>query len=358
MDDDESFICCPICSGQFVYPRVLPCGESICLACIKANTNEKVYNCKFCNKHHDVPNEGFPENRHLYKLIQSLESKLYRGPLYQEIRLSLNNIEEIIRDVSQDLNNGKHEIHEYCLKLINEIDLNTEKLINKINISRESLVSQVLNFEKESLDNFDMNSKSIKNHQSTLNESRNLVEVEKNFLKSLNLDEEKLKDKISRVKTAEWRLHSEKRKLKNTLFKNFDLNFIPNKLWLQVGRIEKVNNLEIDLKKFREIDLEKLFSSKPDRYHTIEVEKMDNGNFVFFYLEQSSKNWIVEIHSFEEDRTFFRCLKEVTGEYLNYSRIKAFKNRIVIYTCFKNSRILRICDENLKSLVCKSCPYH
>jgi hypothetical protein len=66
---------CPICEEIYDDPKILPCGETICMKCIpkmieKYNlTNVSHLKCLFCKKIHEIPKSGFPSNKIVVNLI-------------------------------------------------------------------------------------------------------------------------------------------------------------------------------------------------------------------------------------------------------------------------------------------------
>ncbi|XP_041363429.1 tripartite motif-containing protein 2-like [Gigantopelta aegis] len=66
---------CPICKQEFVEPRLIPCGHSFCLRCIKPLQNRHVHNqriliCPECSKVCTIPKAGVDDFPHVYAVKQ------------------------------------------------------------------------------------------------------------------------------------------------------------------------------------------------------------------------------------------------------------------------------------------------
>lgn len=63
---DEEFLKCPVCLSTVKSPRILPCGHSICEACLEPLTNAEngkfKVKCPECRSGCDRPADGFPKN--------------------------------------------------------------------------------------------------------------------------------------------------------------------------------------------------------------------------------------------------------------------------------------------------------
>ena len=71
-DAINNVLICKICDTKMVYPRILPCGKSICHRCVDliADTEKKRIKCENCAKIHEIPDEGFPKNLALEELLE------------------------------------------------------------------------------------------------------------------------------------------------------------------------------------------------------------------------------------------------------------------------------------------------
>jgi hypothetical protein len=72
-DKIDRVLICKICDNEMNDPRLLPCGKSLCNTCIsqfidKENAKLK---CYFnCGQMHEMPDDGFPKNQALQKILE------------------------------------------------------------------------------------------------------------------------------------------------------------------------------------------------------------------------------------------------------------------------------------------------
>jgi hypothetical protein len=71
-DKIESILICEVCDNKMVDPRILPCGKSVCHRCVDilADSDKNRVKCQNCAKTHEIPDEGFPKNSALQKLLE------------------------------------------------------------------------------------------------------------------------------------------------------------------------------------------------------------------------------------------------------------------------------------------------
>jgi hypothetical protein len=53
---------CPHCIKEYQDPRILPCGQTLCLECIENEIENKEFECHNCLSTHQIPSSGFPQN--------------------------------------------------------------------------------------------------------------------------------------------------------------------------------------------------------------------------------------------------------------------------------------------------------
>lgn len=73
-DQILSIIKCLNCGKIFDNPKLLPCGNSICLKCLQ-NINFCVEKCKFCSEKHIIDANHLKVNQELLKLMQQYKSQ-------------------------------------------------------------------------------------------------------------------------------------------------------------------------------------------------------------------------------------------------------------------------------------------
>ena len=114
------------CKNIFLNPVALPCGNSLCQQHID-QFNDK-FNCLFCNKEHQIPNDGFGINKSINML---LESYFEMNPLRKKIQDSFVHLDTLIK-VYERINPDTF-VSNYFEDLKNRINLHQQELIKEIN---------------------------------------------------------------------------------------------------------------------------------------------------------------------------------------------------------------------------------
>jgi hypothetical protein len=241
-EDVNEVTTCLVCSKIYIDPRILPCGESACYKCIQDLSNKRnEFNCKLCNgKHTPASREGFPVNRPLLKLLGVKAERVSTNPRVNELKTKLEQAETKCDKFKLDLNKGVDQISEHCIQLRNKVDLHAEILFEKVHQFKSSLIGEINKYEKESIQSF----KSTKRVQNT----DKLLGVLSKFHKGTSdyMNGFKIEDNVER------RL--------NVIDSNFS---------------NKVNT----------INLNKLIKDYESHMCLL---RLDNGNYVAFYIAQNS----------------------------------------------------------------------
>ena len=137
MEINSCLTSCSICKQRYDSPRFLPCEETSCTQCILKNIIKGNLNCFFCKQVHFVPENGFPVNKTLEKLINTVETNLIRSSNYDHFRQKLNSNEQILNQLEYDLNNRAKTVHDECKAIVDKINLETEKRIQELNNSKK-----------------------------------------------------------------------------------------------------------------------------------------------------------------------------------------------------------------------------
>jgi DNA-directed RNA polymerase subunit M/transcription elongation factor TFIIS len=80
---------CPSCLEKFVSPRLLPCGDSICLRCIqfiKVQKGNNLFKCPACEEVHTISSQNLPRNKILEKLLDKEANEVYRNNNVEELK--------------------------------------------------------------------------------------------------------------------------------------------------------------------------------------------------------------------------------------------------------------------------------
>ncbi|CAF1006978.1 unnamed protein product [Brachionus calyciflorus] len=341
---------CRICKRSHDKPLFLPCEESICSKCIQEISIDREFECIFCFKTHTVPIEGmsfkarFPINESLIKSIKNTLSG--NSTECEELKERVNNAEKVLKNLKTSLENGIHNIHEYCSKLINAIDLVTETKIKNIQDSRHKVIMEINGFENECLENF--NHKVLENYNKLIKEAECLLEHEKNELNKMEFNEkntEKTKS-IKSIKSIESNLNNINREVNKIIFNDISLKYIFDDLTNEF-KVYKINNSEIDFNHFKKIDLLGYFDTKYNSKYNILVGLLDNRNFVINYVETNGYKDILEIRNFTKGNEFIKSWSVKIEDNFRNSALKCYKNKIVFFNESVDGQMIRIFDEDL-----------
>jgi hypothetical protein len=156
-DIDQGFIC-GICNNIFVDPRLLPCTESACHDCIRrmieTNPNNE-FDCKLCQGEHKPPSsEGFLANGSLSKLLKAKAGHVNRGGKMKELADKVVKIKGKCDEFKLSLDNGVNQVREHCIRLRNQVHLETDILIEEVHKFNESLIAEIDKYEQECVDSF------------------------------------------------------------------------------------------------------------------------------------------------------------------------------------------------------------
>lgn len=133
------FFKCKFCFQRLESPITLPCGETVCESHV-LKLNKGV--CKFCDKRHVRPDDGFQINklvvdlmkRGLKSLVDDTENNAYSAELY---RVEQENV-----------------IFEYFLEVKRQVDLRRETLKMEIDEYSNGLISQINKIQKDCIKYF------------------------------------------------------------------------------------------------------------------------------------------------------------------------------------------------------------
>ncbi|RNA38602.1 tripartite motif-containing 13 [Brachionus plicatilis] len=154
MLSNQLTLTCPICHKEYESPVILPCGESICSKC--ANPSGFLsdnFLCKLCNSVHQIPENGFQQNKALIKVIESSKEAVSERKVEKRLRCFLE-IEAAWDFLRKSFENCKENIKDSVRQIINDIEIVADLKCNQINQLRDDLIEKVLNYERDCLENY------------------------------------------------------------------------------------------------------------------------------------------------------------------------------------------------------------
>lgn len=109
-DEINDELKCPKCSNKYTDPRILPCGETYCNACIhdlaESVDKSSLINCQTCGSSHQVPDaeNGFPSNLVVARLLKKNSSEVYRSQNVEKLKEFLKKIQSEILEFENNKN--------------------------------------------------------------------------------------------------------------------------------------------------------------------------------------------------------------------------------------------------------------
>jgi hypothetical protein len=275
----NSALNCPSCEARYDVPKNLPCGQAICQFC--ESKLSKKFECSFCLKNHEVPDEGFPISIVINKMLTIKASEVHRSDQVTNLKRSLKEVEKKINELSLSIENGVDCIKEHCIELRNHVQLSTESTVNEINDLSESMITKIDVYEKERIKEY----KELKNDK---NEFAKIVEEMKQFynqwndyLKKYVINDQDVLNANALATELKHKATEEKLKLDDYNFKGNYLNYEKNinkidKNILGVLRFSKPFNFE----KLEKLSLADLFT---DYSYDLKIAILENENYLVSY---------------------------------------------------------------------------
>lgn len=155
---------CLSCKLRYKNPKTLPCGEPICQDCIDRllSKDSRGIECPFCKQFHALPENGFPPNKLLQKLISKKLNEVCKDEFVDDLKSKLDTIQKRSKTLENDVNMGKDKIKEHCDYLRNDIEIEKERTLQFLNKYYNEFMAKVDNYEAECNKNFDSDDSEFK----------------------------------------------------------------------------------------------------------------------------------------------------------------------------------------------------
>ena len=146
----EALLKCASCNEKFDEPRNLPCGNTVCSACLETivkttDKRDNSFKCSMCKGSHK--NAEFPVNLIVKSLMETMPDEVFRSDLVEKFKANLNEIDRKKVDLEKHLTNGANQVREHCIELRLDVDLATETAIAEIQGHREIILKQINDYE-------------------------------------------------------------------------------------------------------------------------------------------------------------------------------------------------------------------
>jgi len=207
---------CNKCQEKLDDPKILPCGDYICSRCVSSiYVNNNKFQCIVCNELHIMPEKGLPTSKKLLTLISMHPAEVYRSKTVEQLKESLKEMREKSKCLSFSALNGIDFIKEYCLNLINDVQIDTEKLIKQINDYEISCFESYAKVKQDTKDKF----------VNTANELDRFESKWIEYLKQIKIDDDAISNAYNEALNLNERASEEQLSLENLILNEKGLKF-------------------------------------------------------------------------------------------------------------------------------------
>jgi hypothetical protein len=204
---------------------MLPCAESACNNCIQQTIQfnpKKEFDCIFCHKKHASPGEeGYPSSSALSELLKVKSRKVYRNAKVEELKEKLAKIKSKCGEFELSLQNGADQVREHCIRLRNQVHLETDILIEEAHELNESLISEIDKYEKDCIESFDSNTNTRDNvFDKFIDDLKEFYTDNTKYLSEFEINEKAIEEAAAMADSHLRRFKSEDKSLRKIQFNN------------------------------------------------------------------------------------------------------------------------------------------
>jgi hypothetical protein len=293
-DVDEAIIC-GICTNIYKDPRFLPCSESACHECIQSaiqNHPNKEFDCNFCHsKHTPSGKDGFPLNGALMKLMKAKADSVDRGARIKQLTDKLVETKDKCDEFRFNLENGVDQVREHCIRLRNQVHLETDILIEEIHKFNESLIAEIDKYEQECIYSFNSKITNKDNEFDKFIVELNVFYTDNTkYLTEFKIDERVIDETISKAEVYLKTLIAKDRSLKGFLYNGKVAEFrkVPTKIDRTFIGTLFYKSLSFDVKNLKKCELKFTNDVVASFFSNINIFKNDNGSNFAFYIDANS----------------------------------------------------------------------
>ena len=206
--DINNILMCELCHEKYsLYdePKMIPCGLTICGQCEHKIDQEmrgtRSFKClsESCGDEHLKPIKGFPINKAVLNLLTTPLKEVYRGEDIETIEQNLKKIQNILNEITFDVENSDFKLKEFCTELRTQVQLSTEMKLNQINEMSDLLLKEIDDYETECIRMINYNKITEITSNDFYKEIKTFLDEKNNYLKKLiKKDEKEIKESIQK----------------------------------------------------------------------------------------------------------------------------------------------------------------
>ena len=141
MDKITNALKCVNCPSVLVSPVFLPCFHSVCKHHAPAGSKSII--CCECGEMHEIPTNGFRDNKPLAEIISTQVHEMDLGQEYNQAKLSWLSYESLINYANVFLTDPSLETYAKINGMKNDVQLKREELKLEIDKESEKLIKQL-----------------------------------------------------------------------------------------------------------------------------------------------------------------------------------------------------------------------
>jgi hypothetical protein len=293
-DQIDSILICKICENKMVDPRILPCGMSVCHRCVDiiADTDKKKIKCQNCAKTHQIPDEGFPKNVTLLKLLEVEAKEVLQSNHIINLKKLLDTLNGTKQAIESTMECGDATIRDHCDKVRNDMQLAIEQAHAKLDEFHKDFLEEIDNHEKECQAKFILIQQNKGDTGKALNETNELLSKSNHLLKQFKIDQTELSAFYENAHSLQTKLEQIKDGIQREMFNESLLKFDKPKSFDSnvIGKIVK-QNIELyfleNIENMRGIDL---ISKIECTLYFPYLQPFKSNSFLFLYAELNVLN--------------------------------------------------------------------
>jgi hypothetical protein len=346
----NSALNCPSCEARYDVPKNLPCGQAICQFC--ESKLSKKFQCSFCLKNHQVPDEGFPISIVINKMLSMKASEVHRSDQVSNLKSNLKEVEKNINELSLSIENGVDCIKEHCIELRSHVQLSTESTVNEIHDLSDSMITKIDVYEKERIKEYEELKDDTNEFSRIVEEMKQFYNQWNDYLKKYVINDQDVLNANALSTELKNKATEEKLKLDDYNFKGNYLNYEKNinkidKNILGVLRFSRPFNFE----KLKKLSFSDLFT---DYNYDFKIGILENGNYLISYQKTSG---FYTLKVVDINRTIIATKDNFSCPYYGSCAVSFIsyswkKNTIMVsfHDNYNRYQHLQTLDENLKEI--------
>jgi hypothetical protein len=338
--DVKETITCQLCKEIFQDPRLLPCGETACRECIQKIVElggVEEFECRLCvQKHQKMINKEYPLNRALLKLIKTQASDVSRNAIVNEFKTKRAKIRQMHDEFKLNLEIGVDQVREHCIRIRNQVHLETEILIEDVHRFNEELIAEIDKYEHDRIASFNNKITEYKSKiEETLVEIDHFYENDDDFLTEFVVDDKMVVDSISKVDPFLQKLSTRYNLLKSMAFNQQIIEFKKNQSKPDKSVIGKLCYESIGFKKLKVLTFnDQILRNSEKKFNLM---KLDNGLNVAFFIDTKSK---LSMSLFDETGVLISKMDNITNNHLvDDVKVACFNTSFLFYIDFKSKDV-------------------